>query len=103
MPADQPSCRCLFKMGPWALALLVICPLPSRSASLLRGCRRGAGEDRVQAWLPGPPAGHGLRSRRPLRPFRCERGIRGGSEGSRRTRAHDLDLWRVAARQMDLN
>jgi hypothetical protein len=26
----------------------------------------------------------------------CERGIRGGSEGSRRTRAHDLDLCRVA-------
>jgi hypothetical protein len=30
---------------------------------------------RLPAWLPGPPAGHGLRSRRPLRPFRCERGI----------------------------
>ena len=64
----------------------------------LRGCRRGAGEDRVQAWLPGPPAGHGLRSRRPLRPFRCERGIRGGSGRSRRTLAQDLDLWLIGPR-----
>ncbi len=69
-----------------------------RRRSLLRGCRRGAGEERVQAWLPGPP-GHGLRSRRPLRPFRCERGIRGGSGLLRRTLAHDLDLWGIGLGQ----
>ncbi len=54
------------------------------------------GEDRVPAWLP---CRLGCRAR-PLRPFHSEHGIRGGSVRSRRTRAHDLDLWRAAAEHL---
>jgi hypothetical protein len=102
----------LVQNGPLGLRpLLVVCPLlvPQRAQvrltlrvrrrSLLSGCGRGAGEElRLPAWLPGSPAPPA---------FRCEHGTRGGSVRSRRTRAHDLDLWRVAVeqaqRQMDLN
>jgi hypothetical protein len=66
--------------------------------SLLRGCLRGAGVERVQAWLQGS-CGHGLRGCPlglrgcPLRPLRSKHGIRGssGSVRSRRTLAHNLD------------
>ncbi len=47
-----------------------------RRGSLLSGCGRGTGEDRLGE----------------DRPLRCERGIRGGSVRSRRTRAHDLSI-----------
>jgi hypothetical protein len=64
---------------------------PSERLRAWRGSRWGVGEERVPACAGEERLG--CRAR-PLRPFRCERGIRGGSVRSRRTHAQ---------RQMDLN